>query len=191
MSLEERGARLPAQPLPEARRLRRALESLGVTAHSGQSRNPHGERGDAAQLAGILHGTIEQIETGLRGGALQTQFQKGWMTGLGRDHSQILGTIGEQLKDLALFAGSGIQQVPLASRQFSTAALALLVAHQAFAAASEIAVEDQPDYPAAEALSDEMVRQADELARYVDKLKAEFGAPEGRAQISIKDLEGD
>jgi hypothetical protein len=126
---EPAGARTPAWPLPDARQLRRALESLGITAHSRSgTRNPVGERGDAAQYAGILHAYLEQIETGLRGGELQTQFQKGWLTGYDRNNAGALGGIAERLDDLSRFAGAGIGQVPLASRQFSTAALALLVA---------------------------------------------------------------
>lgn len=75
------GARTFAQPLPEASRLRRALESLGIIAFSLDTvANPLGERGDAAQYAGILATTIAQIETGLRGGGLHTQLQKGWLT---------------------------------------------------------------------------------------------------------------
>ncbi|MFE3572551.1 hypothetical protein ACFXON_24395 [Bacillus subtilis] len=86
--------------------MRRALESLAIAAYSRASTaNPLGERGDAAQYAGILAATVEQIETGLRGGTLQTQFQRGWLTGYGRDNAALLAAVGEQVKDLAVFAG--------------------------------------------------------------------------------------
>ncbi|KWW97411.1 hypothetical protein LI90_4383 (plasmid) [Carbonactinospora thermoautotrophica] len=178
MTDEPRGARAMAQPLPPAPRLRRALESLGVNARSGQTRNPLGERGDAAQLLGILKGVVEQIETGLRGGELQTHLQKGWFTIYGRDLPAILAGLSEHVGDLRAFAAGGIREITLASRQFATAALALRVAEHALAAAAEVAVgEPGWDLETAEKLSDAMVRAADELTDYVAKLKAEFGTP--------------
>lgn len=188
---DDDGARTPAQPLPEARRLKRALESLGVTAYSRtNTSNPHGERGDAAQFAGILAATIEQIETGLRGGALQTQFQKGWLNGYDRDNAALLAALGEQVKDLAGFAGAGIGQVPLASRQFSTAALALLVASRALSAAAEISTDTETGMKTAEALSEKMMLNGRELARYLDRLEAEFGVVEGDPDLSFGSATG-
>ncbi|WP_280335466.1 hypothetical protein [Nocardia wallacei] len=181
-----------AQPLPEARQLRRALESIGVTTYSRHPGppNPHGERGDAAQYAGILHGCLEQIENGLRGGPLQTQWQKGWL-GVHQEHpaqsnpTYVLASLGMQLRDLSGFAGSGIVRIPLASRQLSTAALAMLVAYRALLAAAEIAGET-PDLKAAEWLSDLMVANAHQLTVYVAHLEREFGPSSSDPDVVVK-----
>ncbi|WP_040743929.1 hypothetical protein [Nocardia transvalensis] len=168
-------ADLYAQALPEARRLRRALESLGITTYSGQPlQNPYGERGDAAQYAGLLAAVLEQYENGIRGGPLQIQWMKGWFTGHSDDIAAILSTLAVQTKDLAHFVGTGISRLPLASRQLATTALAMFVASRALLAAAEIA-SDTPNFTAAEDMSTRMVANAHELARYIAHLESEFG----------------
>jgi hypothetical protein len=176
-----------AVPLPEAPRLRRALESVGLTAHRqpGAPPNPLGPRGDAAQYAGILAAFIEQVETGLRGGELQAQFQKGWLTGYSRSTPAVLASIGEQLGDLARFASEGMGEVPLASRQLSTAALALLTAARAFTAAADIATGEEPALASAVKLSETMIANAHELARYIAKLEREDGPVSAEPDIRL------
>ena len=183
---EERRARVPAHPLPPPRQLRRALESLGITTYSGtRPTNPLGERGTAAQYAGFLHALLEQIETALRGGELQPQFQQGWMTGYNRDVPGLIGALALQLADLAAFAGEGIGQIPAAQRQFETAMLALLTAQRGFAAAAEIATGSQTATYAAMELSQQMILNALELGRYADKLDAELGGVAGEPDLRV------
>ena len=167
-----------AQVLPETPRLRRALESLGVTT-TPRDRHRLSEREYAAGLAGILCGFAEQVETGLRGGPLHSRFRQGWVISYDRSEQAFLATIGEQLLDLSRFAGEGISRVPLASRQFSTAALALLVAHRAFTAAAQIANGSDAAMAQGEKQSTTMIVNAHQLTNYIAKLEAEFGPAVG------------
>jgi hypothetical protein len=183
---DQRNARVPAQPLPEARRLRRALESLGVTTHTGpRVPNPFGERGDAAQYAGTLHAMLEQVETALRGGELQPQFQKGWLNAYNRDVPGALGATALQIADMVQFAGEGMGRVPAAAQQLSTAVYALLVAQRAFSAAAELATSEQAGVDAAVELSQKMVLNAQELGRWAEKLHAEFGVVGGEPDLPM------
>lgn len=97
----------------------------------------------------------------------------------------MLGALSEQVLDLAHVAGHGITEQPLASRQFSTATLALLVASRALAAAAEIATDTETGFGTAEALSEKMVLNARELARHLTWLEAEFGTVEGEPDVSF------
>jgi hypothetical protein len=182
--------------LPEARRLRRALESLGVTAHAGNVNARYGvPNADAAQLAGALKAVVERIENGLRGAELQTQFQKGWFGGHDQDTAKILAQYAAHLDDLAQFAGQGIRKLPLASVQFTTAALAALTGSHAMNAAALIALADATENPEnelelldiAQQWAEEMIRQARELTDYVAAKQAQFGEVTGRARINLGD----
>lgn len=179
---EPRGARTHAIPLPEARRVKRAIDSLDtgldVRRPPGAPQHPMGERGDAGQYLGILKALVAQVEEGLRGGPLQTDVQKGWFGAYERNLPSMLANTASQLRDLSGFARQGIMQLPHASQQMSVAAVALLVAQHAFAAASEIAVGfDAEDFHGDEVVkqSEEMYAAFDMLADYVTKKRAEFG----------------
>lgn len=178
---EPRGARTHAVALPEAKRLRRALDSLdtGLQVHrTPGTQHPMGERGDAAQLLGMLKAVVAQTEEGLRGGPLQTDVQKGWFTAYERALPSMFANTSAQLRDLSEFARQGILQVPLASQQMSVAATALLAASRAFAAAAEVAVgPDSADFHEAEVVkqSEGMYEAADMLTEYVSAKRAEFG----------------
>jgi hypothetical protein len=178
---EPRGARTHAIPLPEARRVKRAIDSLDtgldVRRPPGAPQHPMGDRGDAAQYIGILKGLVGQVEEGLRGGPLQTDVQKGWFNAYERHTPSMMANTASQLRDLSEFARQGIMQLPHASQQMSVAAVALLVAQHAFAAASEIAVGiDSADFHEGEVVkqSQEMYEAFDMLADYVAKKRAEF-----------------
>lgn len=178
---EPRGARTHAVPLPEARRVKRAVESLETglvaqrpPAHAPQ--HPMGDAGYAAQYVGTLKALVGQIEEGLRGGPLQADVQKGWFAAYERSTPSMLAATAAQLRSLSEFARQGITQVPQASQQMSVAAVALLAAHHAFAAASEIAVgPGSPDFHGEEVVkqSEAMYAAADMLADYVTKKRAE------------------
>lgn len=179
---EPSGARTHAITLPEARRVKRAIDSLdtGVDARRppGAPAHPMGDRGDAAQYIGILKALIAQIEEGVRGGPLQTDVQKGWFGGYQRNLPSMFANTAAQLKDLSSFASQGIMQVPHASQQMAVAATALLTASHAFAAASEIAVGvGSPDFHEDEVVkqSEAMYEAFDMLADYVAQKRAEFG----------------
>ncbi|MFE3776130.1 hypothetical protein [Streptomyces sp. NPDC059122] len=180
MSNESRGARAHVVPLPEARRLKRAIESLGtgvnVTKPPG-TRHPMGERGDAAQYLGILKALVQQIEYGLRGGELQTDVQKGVFTAYDRNLPSILAAESSEASSLVQFAAQGIEQLPHASQQMAASALAFTVVQHGFAAAAEIAVGIQdPAFDAEEVArqSEAMYEAADELAKYTEQKRAQF-----------------
>lgn len=175
------GARAHAIPLPEARRIKRAIESLGtgvnVTRPPG-TRHPMGERGEAAQYLGILKALVDQIETGLRGGELQTDVQKGWFGGYDRDLPAMLCAESSRAASLVQFAAQGIMQLPRASQQMSATALGLQVAEHGMAAAAEIAVGvDSPQFDGEEVArqSEAMYAAADQLTKYVAEKRAQFG----------------
>ncbi|MFH8805217.1 hypothetical protein ACH4F6_37705 [Streptomyces sp. NPDC017936] len=176
---EPRGARTHAVPLPEARRVKRAIDSLETgldVRRPAGAQHPMGDAGYAAQYLGMLKGLVAQVEEGLRGGPLQTDVQKGWFAAYERDVPSMLANTAAQLRSLSEFARQGIVQVPHASQQMSVAAAALLAAHHAFAAASEIAVGvGSPDFHDDEVIkqSEEMYAAADMLTDYVTQKRAE------------------
>jgi YD repeat-containing protein len=182
-----RGARTIAVPLPEARRIRRAIDSLNLPVprrQPGAPEHPMGERGEAAQLAGALRAYAQQIEQGLIGGPLQEDTQKGWFTAYDYDRSALLAAEGDRLRGLSAFAQQGIVQLPKASQQMSVAAVALLVAHHAFGAAAEIAVGlESEDFDEAEAVkqSEAMYEAFDMLAGYVAEKRAQWAAEDEEA----------
>lgn len=171
MTDEPRGPRTHAIPLPEGRRLRRAIESLGLGAQisrPGGRPNPMGERGDAAQYLGVLKGLVAQMEEGLRGGPLHHDVTKGFFASYGRDNASLLAGIAAELRLLTGFAGGGITGLPFASQQMSVASTALLAASHAFAAAAEIAVG-----PGSDAFDEnEIVKQSEAMYAAADMLRA-------------------
>jgi hypothetical protein len=177
---EPRGARTHAIPLPQARQVKRAINSLdtGVEATKPPgAQHPMGDRGYAAQYLGMLKGLVAQMEEGLRGGPLETDVQKGWFGVYERDIPSMLANTSAQLRSLSEFAQQGIMQVPRASQQMSVAAVALRAACHAFAAASEIAVGvGSPGFDENEVVkqSEAMYEAADMLTDYVAKKRAEF-----------------
>lgn len=178
---DETGASARAIPLPELRRIKRAIDALGTGIDVGRPKlapaHPMGERGDAAQLLGILKGLVQQIEYGLIGGPLQTDVQKGLFNAYGRDIPAILAAESAHAGVLVKFAAEGIQQVPYASQQMSAAALAFVVAEHGFAAAAEIAVGvDGPGFNEARVTqqSEAMYEAADKLTEYVAEKRAEW-----------------
>jgi hypothetical protein len=176
---EPRGARTHAIPLPESRRVKRAIDSLetGLDARRpAGAQHPMGDAGYAAQYVGLLKGLVAQMEEGLRGGPLEADVQKGWFTAYERDLPAMLSGLAGQFRALSEFARQGIVQVPQASQQMSVAAVALLAAYHAFGAASEIAVgTGSEDFHADEVArhSEEMYGAADMLTDYVAKKRAE------------------
>lgn len=82
-----------------------------------------GERGVATQYLGIPKALVEQIEYGLRGGALQSDVEKGVFGAHGRDLPAILAAEHSRAASLARFAGQGIMQLPRASQQMAATAL--------------------------------------------------------------------
>lgn len=178
---EPRGARTHAIPLPQARQVKRAINSLdtelGISRPPG-AQHPMGDRGYAAQYLGMLKAIVAQMEEGLRGGPLQTDVQKGWFGAYERDLPSMFANTAAQLRDLSEFARQGIMQAPQASQQMAVATTALLAASRAFAAAAEITVgPGSPDFHADEVirLSEEMYAAADMITDYVAKKRAEFG----------------
>ncbi|MFJ1900489.1 hypothetical protein [Streptomyces sp. NPDC088115] len=175
------GARAHAVPLPEARRLKRAIESLGTGISVNRppgTRHPMGERGEAAQYLGILKALVDQIETGLRGGELQTDVQKGWFGGYERDLPAMLVAESSRAQSLVQFAAQGITQLPHASQQMSATAVAFRVAEHGLAAAAEIAVGlDSPKFDGEEVArqSEAMYEAADQLTKYVADKRTQFG----------------
>jgi hypothetical protein len=172
---EPRGARTHAVPLPEARRIKRAVDSLETglqTTRPASAQHPMGDRGYAAQYLGMLKALVAQTEEGLRGGPLETDVQKGWFATYERSLPSMLANTAGQLRSLSEFARQGIMQVPQASQQLSVAAVALLAASYAFAAASEIAVgPGTGDFDADEVVkqSEAMYEATDMLRDYVEK----------------------
>lgn len=175
---EPQGARTHAIPLPESRRVKRAIDSLetGLDARRPVgAQHPMGDAGYAAQYVGLLKALTAQMEEGLRGGPLETDVQKGWFTAYERNVPSMLANTAGQLRSLSEFARQGITNVPQASQQMSVAAVALLAAYHAFAAASEIAVgTDSEDFRADEAVrhSEEMYEATDMLTDYVTKKRS-------------------
>lgn len=177
---EPSGARTIAVALPEARRLRRAIDSLDLPVPRSRPGTVHplGERGEAAQLVGTLRGYVQQIETGLSGGPLHTDVQKGYFTAYDRNMAALIANESDRVMTLSEFARQGIMELPHASQQMSVAAAALRTAAIAFAAASEIAVGlDSPDFDPKEAVrqSEMMYAAFDVLAGYVAAKREEFG----------------
>jgi hypothetical protein len=176
------GARAHAIPLPELRRIKRAIESLGTGIDVGRPKlapaHPMGERGDAAQCLGILKALVQQIEYGLMGGPLQTDVQKGVFGAYERDLPGILAAESAHVASLREFARQGIMQLPHASQQMSATAVALMVAEHGFAAAAEIAVGvDGLGFAEDEVVrqSEAMYEAADMLTKYVAEKRAEWG----------------
>lgn len=138
------GPAFAALGLPVAFKLRPACKSLGVEIshldRDGDATNPHGERGEAAQMAGAMRGALELIENGLRGADLQTQHQKGYLTAYGRQVPVILSSLADRCQDSSRFVMEAMSRVPLASRQLSLASLALKVAAHALSASGQLAL---------------------------------------------------
>lgn len=178
----ERGARAHVVPLPEARRIKRAIESLGTGINVSRppgTRHPLGERGEAAQYLGILKALVEQIEYGLHGGELHTDVQKGVFGAYERDMPAILAAESSKARWLVQFAGQGIMQLPRASQQMAATALAMKVAEHGLAASCEIAVGiDASGFDPEEAVrqSEAMYDAADELTKYVAEKRIEHDA---------------
>ncbi|MFI8903920.1 hypothetical protein ACIGO7_37950 [Streptomyces virginiae] len=178
---EPRGARAIAVSLPEARRIKRAIESLdtGINVSRPQgATHPMGERGYAAQYLGMLKALVEQIEYGLRGGELHTDVQKGFFAGYERNIPAMLASESSKARWFTQFAGAGIMQVPHASQQMAACALAGQVIEHGMAAASEIAVGiDSPDFDAEEVVrqSEAMYEKAGELEKYVAEKRTQHG----------------
>ena len=176
---EPRGARTHALPIPESRRVRRAIDSLDTGLNAQRppgAQHPMGDRGYAAQYLGMLKGLVAQMEEGLRGGPLETDVQKGWFGAYERNLPSMLASTAGQLRSLSAFAQQGIMQVPRASQQMSVAAVALLAAHHAFAAASEISVgAGSEDFHGDEVVkqSGAMYEAAELLLDYVKAKRAE------------------
>ncbi|UQI49836.1 hypothetical protein M1P56_35695 (plasmid) [Streptomyces sp. HU2014] len=181
MQDEPRGARTHAVALPQARQVKRAINSLetGVEVRKPPgTQHPMGDRGYAAQYLGLLKAFVAQIEEGLRGGPLQVDVQKGWFGGYEGQLPSLLANTSSQVRDLSEFARQGIVEVPHASQQMSVAAAALLTAEHAFAAASEISVGiGKPDFNEAEVVkqSEAMYEAYDLLAEYVRQKREQFG----------------
>lgn len=141
-----------------------------------------GERGVATQYLGIPKALVEQIEYGLRGGALQSDVEKGVFGAHGRDLPAILAAENSRAASLARFTGQGIMQLPRASQQMAATALALTVVEQSLAAGCEIAVAiDSPDLDPQETAreSEAMYDAADELGKYVAHKRTQARAGEG------------
>lgn len=178
---EPTGARTHAIPLPQARQVKRAINSLDVGIEATKppgAQHPMGDRGYAAQYVGLLKAIVAQMEEGLRGGPLQTDVQKGWFGGYERNLPSMLANTASQVRDLSEFARQGIMQVPHASQQMSVAAAALRTAAHAFAAASEISVGvGSSTFDEAEVVkeSEAMYEAYELLADYVTKKRQEFG----------------
>lgn len=172
---EPRGARTHAIPLPQARQVKRAINSLDTGLDATKppgTQHPMGDAGYAAQYLGMLKGLVTQMEEGLRSDPLETDVQKGWFGVYERNVPSMLANTAGQLRSLSAFAQQGIMQVPQASQQMSVAAVALLAASHAFAAASEIAVGvGSPDFHADEVVkqSQAMYEAAELLTDYVEK----------------------
>jgi len=173
MDDEPRGARTHAIPLPQARQVKRAINSLDLGLEVRRppgTVHPMGDRGEAAQYLGMLKAVVAQMEYGLRGGPLQNDVQKGWFQGFDRETPPILANIASQVRELSAFARQGILQVPHASQQMGVAAAALLAAAHAFAAAAEIAVGlDSPNFDENKVVrhSEQMYEAFSVLAEYV------------------------
>lgn len=178
---EPGGARTHAIALPQARQVKRAINSLEVGTEIRKppgEQHPMGDRGYAAQYLGMLKALVAQVEEGLRGGPLQTDVQKGWFASYERQLPSLLANTAAQVRDLSEFARQGIMQVPHASQQMSVAAAALRTAAHAFAAASEIAVGiDAPNFDENEVVkeSEAMYEAYDLLAEYVSAKREQFG----------------
>jgi hypothetical protein len=172
---EPQGARTHALPIPESRRVRRAIDSLDTGLNIQRpagAQHPMGDAGYAAQYLGMLKALVAQVEEGLRGGPLETDVQKGWFGAYERGLPSMFANTAGQLRSLSEFARQGIMQVPRASQQMSVAAVALLAAHHAFAAASEISVgPGAEDFHADEVVkqSEAMYEAAELLLDYVQK----------------------
>lgn len=133
------GPAFAGRPLPRSF----ALRPAGKTFDLGFKSNPTNasERDEAAQMAGTLKAALEQVENGLRGSELQTQFQVGYVhAGYAGDPARLLSSVSDRCTDSSVFVMQAMPRVPGASRQLSLAALALQVAAHALAAAGQIAL---------------------------------------------------
>ncbi|MFF7234452.1 hypothetical protein [Streptomyces sioyaensis] len=163
--------------LPEALRLKRAIESLSAGIRVSRSpaiRHPRGERGEAAQFLGILKALAEQIEEGLRGGELQADVDRGRLTGYERHVHAILAAEASRAFSCAQVAERNIHNLPCAYQQMAVTALALRAAGHGFAASAEISMGPDTDrFDTAEAArqSAAMYDAADELTRYISQTR--------------------
>ncbi|MFF7234371.1 hypothetical protein [Streptomyces sioyaensis] len=170
---ESRGARTHVILLPEALRLKRAIESLSAGIRVSRSpaiHHPRGERGEAAQFLGILKALVEQIEEGLRGGELQADVDRGRLTGYERQVPAMLAAEASRAFSFAQVAEHNIHKLPGAYQQMAVTALALRAAGHGFAASAEIAMGPDTDrFDAEEAArqSAAMYDAAEELTRYI------------------------
>ncbi|BFP50137.1 hypothetical protein KCMC57_65050 (plasmid) [Kitasatospora sp. CMC57] len=167
-----RGGEAVAYELPSPSAYRKFLANLGAQVTSGSAAHPRGGRGEAAQMAGMVKGLTEQVENGLRGTALQTDFQKGWLAVHQRSVPAVTAGLSAQAADLAKFCAEGIRNVPLASRQWATAVYALQVAESALLGASHVAAGE---FEQVAEVSEVMCKRGEELALYIAKLRSEFG----------------
>lgn len=177
------GAQLLFHELPPVHALRPAAKTFGVSFSPGDGANPHGERGDAAQMAGALKAAMEFAENGLRGGELQTQFQKGYLSAYRRNAAAVLGSLSERAGDSAQLAVEMMMKaVPRASRQLCLAALAFQVANHALDAAAQIAAGPETwDGDRIQASGLNALETLWALTQYGDKVAAQW-KPGGQEQ---------
>jgi hypothetical protein len=165
------GARAYAAPLPEARRLRRALESLGATVHRGRPGSPPIGEADAPIMAGMLRALTETYEAGVLGTEAQTAYQFGRLAVYDHDERRVLSALALQLRAAAGFSHQAIDKVPQAARQLRIATLALECATWAVAAAAEIAgYDNEADLAAAGEMSGKAVDYAGALHKFMTHL---------------------
>ncbi len=170
-------ARTYAHPLPEARRLRRALDSLGATVQRRTgSAAPIGDA-DAPALAGMLRALTETYEAGVLGTEAQTAYQYGRLAVYDHDERRVLSALALQLRTAAGFTQQAIDKVPPAARQLRIASLALECATWAVAAAAEIAgYDNEADLAAAGQMSGKAVDYAGALHKFMTHLEEHAAA---------------
>ena len=170
-------ARYYAAPLPEARRLRRALESLGATVHRGQPGSPPIGESDAPALAGMLRAMTETYEAGVLGTEAQTAYQFGRLAVYDHDERRVLSALALQLRAAAAFTHEAIDKVAPAARQLRIATLALECATWATAAAAEIAgYDNEADLAAAGQMSGKAIDYAGALHKFMTHLEEHAAA---------------
>jgi hypothetical protein len=158
--------------MPEARRLRRALEALGATVHRTQPGPRPLTEDDAPILAGMLRAMTELYEAGIVGTEDQTRYQFGRLAVHDHDEKRVLDTTAAQLYNATAFVVAAIGRVPGAARQLRIAALALDCAAWATSAAAEIAGHDgtPTELAAAGQLSAQAVDAAARLHKFMATL---------------------